>query len=128
MEATNPQRAGFALPVGALLGAAAVLLGAFGAHEMKKVYDATALKTFETGVRYQMYHALALILCRALRALGWRTSAATWLFVVGIALFSGSLYGLALADLKWLGPVTPIGGLAFFAGWLLLAFAPRKPA
>jgi uncharacterized membrane protein YgdD (TMEM256/DUF423 family) len=119
---------GFALPAGALLGSAAVALGAFGAHALKGRYDEAALGTFEVGVRYQMYHALALVLCGALQAIGWRTKLAATLFVAGTALFSGSLYGLALADLRWLGPVTPVGGLAFLAGWVALAFAPRKPA
>lgn len=126
MKAPNHPRAGFALPLGALLGATAVLLGAFGAHAMKDTYDAAALRTFEIGVRYQMYHALALLMCGVLQALGWRTRAAAVLFVAGVALFSGSLYGLALGDLMWLGPVTPIGGLAFMAGWLTLAFACRN--
>ena len=126
MEASNQPRAGFGLPLGALLGATGVLLGAFGAHAMKDTYDAAALRTFEIGVRYQMYHALALVLCGVLHALGYRTKAAAVLFVVGVTLFSGSLYGLALGDLSWLGPVTPIGGLAFMAGWLMLAFAYRK--
>ena len=124
MEASNQPRAGFGLPLGALLGATGVLLGAF--HAMKDTYDAAALRTFEIGVRYQMYHALALVLCGVLHALGYRTKAAAVLFVVGVTLFSGSLYGLALGDLIWLGPVTPIGGLAFMAGWLMLAFAYRK--
>ena len=95
---------------------------------MKSSYDDAALRTFEVGVRYQMYHALALVLCGLLQALGWQTRAAAILFTVGVALFSGSLYGLALAELRWLGPVTPVGGVAFLAGWIALAFAPRKPA
>lgn len=128
MEAPRDRRAGFAVSTGALLGAAAVGLGAFGAHAMKSSYDDAALRTFEVGVRYQMYHALALVLCGLLQALGWQTRAAAILFTVGVALFSGSLYGLALAELRWLGPVTPVGGVAFLAGWIALAFAPRKPA
>jgi len=110
----------------ALLGGLAVGLGAFGAHAMKASYDEVALRTFETGVRYQMYHALALLGCAALQAAGYRTVTAARLFVVGTALFSGSLYGLALLDLRWLGPVTPIGGVAFLAGWVALLFAARK--
>jgi uncharacterized membrane protein YgdD (TMEM256/DUF423 family) len=128
MQATPPRSAGFALPTGALLGGLAVALGAFGAHAMKSSYDEVALRTFEVGVRYQMYHALALVGCGALHALGFRTRVASLLFVVGVLLFSGSLYGLALADLRWLGPVTPIGGVAFLAGWIALAIGVRKRA
>lgn len=118
----------FALTFGALLGGLAVGLGAFGAHAMKSSYDDDALRAFEVGVRYQMFHALALIGCAALQSLGYRTQVAAALFVGGTALFSGSLYGLALLDLRWLGPVTPIGGVAFLAGWGALLFAARKPA
>lgn len=128
MQATPSRSAGFALPVGAVLGALAVALGAFGAHAMKSSYDEAALKTFEVGVRYQMYHALALVGCGVLQALGFRTKAAAMLFVAGVLLFSGSLYGLALADLRWLGPVTPLGGVAFLAGWVALAIGSRKRA
>jgi len=126
MQATTTRGAGFALPAGALLGGLAVALGAFGAHAMKSSYDDDALRVFEVGVRYQMYHALALVGCGVLQALGFRTRAAAWLFVVGVLLFSGSLYGLALADLRWLGPITPIGGVAFLAGWVALAIGSRK--
>ncbi|MFM1871963.1 MAG: hypothetical protein RL398_1385 [Planctomycetota bacterium] len=111
------------LRVAALLGGLAVALGAFAAHGMKAHYEPAQLATFETGVRYQMYHALALGLCAALGAAGWRTGAAAIAFLVGIALFSGSLYGLVWLDAKWLGPVTPLGGVAFLVGWLLLALA-----
>ncbi len=128
MQANDPPSAGFSITAGALLAAAAVALGAFGAHAMKDAYDEGALRTFETGVRYQMYHALALVLCGLLERVGVRARAAATMFAVGVALFSGSLYGLALLDLKWLGPVTPIGGVAFLAGWTLLALAARKRA
>ena len=126
MQANPPRGAGFSLTTGALLGGLAVGLGAFGAHAMKASYDEVALRTFETGVRYQMYHALALLGCGALQAAGYPTRTAALLFVVGTALFSGSLYGLALFELRWLGPVTPIGGVAFLAGWVALLFAARK--
>lgn len=128
MQTSQQQGAGFALSSGALLGGLAVGLGAFGAHAMRDSYDEQALRTFEVGVRYQIYHALALVGCAALHALGYRVRAAAALFVVGVALFSGSLYGLALLDLRWLGPITPIGGVALLAGWIALFFAPRKPA
>lgn len=105
----------------------AVALGAFAAHGMKPHFEPAALQTFETGVRYQMYHALALGLCAALAHGGWRVRLPATCFVAGIALFSGSLYGLVWFDAKWLGPVTPIGGVAFLAGWLaLLAGRPGR--
>jgi uncharacterized membrane protein YgdD (TMEM256/DUF423 family) len=114
----------------ALFGGLAVALGAFGAHAMKAHYDAAALQTFETGVRYQMYHALALGLCGALGATGLRTGLAALLFAAGIVLFSGSLYGLVFLQARWLGPVTPIGGVVLLAGWLLLLLrgAPARAA
>ena len=119
MESTTLVRAG------ALLSGLAVGLGAFGAHSMKAHYDAAALQTFETGVRYQMYHGLGLVLCGLLAERGWRLRGAALCLLGGTALFSGSLYGLVLAGWKWLGPVTPIGGVLFLIGWLLVALAGR---
>lgn len=116
------------LRLGALLGGLAVGLGAFAAHGMKDHYDPAQLQTFETGVRYQMYHGLALGLCAVLAQLGWRIRAAAICFLIGIVLFSGSLYGLVLLDARWLGPVTPIGGVAFLAGWALLLRSQRGAA
>ena len=112
-----------------LLGGLAVALGAFAAHGMKAHFDAAALTTFETGVRYQMYHALALFGCAALQAIGYRTRLAVVMFSLGILLFSGSLYGLVFSERawSWLGPVTPLGGVAFVVGWIALMFA-RRPA
>jgi uncharacterized membrane protein YgdD (TMEM256/DUF423 family) len=85
------------------------------------------LQTFETGVRYHMYHALALFvvafaLTRWQQTAGWST-AAGWLFVVGLILFSGSLYLLAITGVRWLGAITPLGGVAFIAGWVCLVVA-----
>jgi uncharacterized membrane protein YgdD (TMEM256/DUF423 family) len=111
---------------GAIFAGLAVALGAFAAHAMKAYYDADALRTFETGVRYQMFHALALLACGALQARGMATLVASRLFAAGIVLFSGSLYGLALTEAKWLGPVTPIGGVLFLAGWVALAIPSRQ--
>ncbi|MBX3462844.1 MAG: DUF423 domain-containing protein [Planctomycetes bacterium] len=108
------------LRLSAFAGASAVALGAFAAHGMKGAYDVLALQTFETGVRYQMYHALALGLCAALAHAGWRITAPALGFLVGIVLFSGSLYGLVLLEARWLGPVTPVGGVAFVVGWAAL--------
>jgi uncharacterized membrane protein YgdD (TMEM256/DUF423 family) len=112
--------------IGGLSGALAVALGAFGAHALKARLTPELLQTFETGVRYHMYHALALL--AAAYALGrWPDSglgqAAGWAFVAGTLLFSGSLYLLALTGIKWLGAITPLGGAAFVAGWACLALA-----
>jgi uncharacterized membrane protein YgdD (TMEM256/DUF423 family) len=104
----------------ALLG---VGLGAFGAHALADRLTPADLATFETAVRYQMYHALALVGLGALR----RGRPSRWfdragaLFAVGIAIFSGSLYLLVLTGTRWLGAVTPLGGVAFLAGWALFA-------
>jgi uncharacterized membrane protein YgdD (TMEM256/DUF423 family) len=90
--------------------------------------DPTMLATFETGVRYHMYHALALLAVAwaATRWPGGAVNASGWLFVAGIVLFSGSLYALSLSGVRWLGAITPLGGLAFVAGWLCLAWAAWK--
>jgi uncharacterized membrane protein YgdD (TMEM256/DUF423 family) len=114
--------------LGAASGFLGVALGAFAAHALKSRIGAELLVTFETGVRYQMYHALALL------AVGWACTrwpgaaltAGGWLFVAGTLLFSGSLYALSLSGARWLGMITPFGGLAFLAGWLCLAWAAWK--
>ncbi|MGQ9490542.1 MAG: DUF423 domain-containing protein [Anaerolineae bacterium] len=112
--------------LGALSGGLAVALGAFGAHTLKARLAADLLVIFETGVRYQMYHALAL-LAVAWALARWPGSplavAAGWLFVLGTVLFSFSLYLLSLTGLRWLGAITPLGGIAFVAGWVCLALA-----
>ena len=111
----------FAL-AGAVLAFLAVGLGAFGTHALRSRLSPDLLATFETGVRYHMYHALALFACAwaidrwASPQMAW----AGWLFVAGIALFSGSLYLLTLTGARWWGAVTPLGGLAFLAGWVCL--------
>lgn len=116
--------------LGALLGGAAVALGAFGAHALRASLSPRDLEIFETGVRYQMYHALALILVGMLWAYRPQASliAAGWLFAAGIAVFSGSLYLLVITNTRWLGAVTPLGGVAFILGWLLMAWAALRPA
>jgi uncharacterized membrane protein YgdD (TMEM256/DUF423 family) len=114
--------------LGALLAGLAVGLGAFGAHGLRARLPADVLAVFETGVRYQMYHALALIGI-ALAWTRWSTShltAAGFLFLAGIVLFSGSLYLLALTGTRWWGAVTPLGGVAFLAGWIALVLAVRN--
>ena len=112
------------LLAGALSAAVAVMLGAFAAHGLRGRLTPELASTFEVAVRYQMYHALGLL------AVAW--ASARWpggamrgagiLFVAGTVIFSGSLYLLALTGQKWLGAITPLGGLAFIAGWLLLAW------
>jgi uncharacterized membrane protein YgdD (TMEM256/DUF423 family) len=109
--------------LGALFAGLAVAAGAFGAHGLRGRLDADMLAVFETGARYQMYHGLALL------AVAWAVTrwpdgyatAAGWCFVTGIAVFSGSLYALALSGVRVLGAITPLGGVAFLVGWGLLA-------
>ncbi len=111
--------------LGALSGFIAVALGAFAAHGLKSRLAPDMLAIFETGVRYQLYHAFALIAVAWALHAGGQTAAraAGWCFVAGTLVFSGSLYALALSGLRWLGAITPLGGLAFLAGWLLLAWS-----
>jgi uncharacterized membrane protein YgdD (TMEM256/DUF423 family) len=112
------------LLISALSGLTSVALGAFAAHGLRGRLEPTLLAAFQTGVQYQMYHALALLgLAVLLRLMGpssW-LSAAGWLFIAGVVLFSGSLYALALGAPRWLGPITPLGGLCFLLGWAALA-------
>jgi len=112
--------------IAAVNGFLAVAAGAFGAHGLRTMLDASALQTVETGVRYHMYHALAI----GLAALALRAApSARWaaaLFLAGIILFSGSLYALALTGLRGLGMITPFGGLAFLAGWAALGVAALR--
>lgn len=111
--------------LGALSAMLAVAAGAFGAHALHARLSPEYLAVFETAARYQMYHALALL------AVAWVTTRwpgplpiwAGYLFVVGTALFSGSLYALSLTGIRWLGTITPLGGAAFLAGWLCLTLA-----
>ena len=114
--------------LGALSAFVGVAAGAFGAHGLKERLSAEMLAVFETGVRYQMYHAFALVAAAwaAARWPGAWTTGAGWLFVAGTLIFSGSLYALSLTGIRWLGAITPIGGLAFLAGWLCLAAACWK--
>ena len=114
--------------LGALSGLISVAAGAFGAHALRARLTPEYLAVFETGARYQMYHALGLL------AVAWAITRwpgplllwAGWLFLVGSVLFSGSLYTLALSGARWWGAVTPLGGVAFLAGWLCLALAALR--
>ncbi|WP_447987606.1 DUF423 domain-containing protein [Nitrospira sp. Nam74] len=109
--------------LGAVLAGLSVAAGAFGAHSLKGIISVDMLVAFETAVRYQMYHALALLAVgmrqhvpvRGLRVAGW-------CFVAGIVLFSGSLYVVALTSIRWVGAITPLGGIAFLIGWTTLAW------
>ena len=112
--------------VAASIGALDVLLGAFGAHKLKSfLIEMNRLDTFETAVKYQMYHALALLFVGILipaapsKLMIWSGTS----FLIGIVLFSGSLYLLCFTSWRWLGPITPIGGLFLIGGWILLATA-----
>lgn len=115
------------LMLGALSAGLSVAAGAFGAHALRARVEPRLLEVFETGARYQMYHALALlavgwVLSRTPSALG---TAAGWLFVAGTLLFSGSLYAMTFTGIRALGAITPIGGVCFIAGWVCLALAAR---
>jgi uncharacterized membrane protein YgdD (TMEM256/DUF423 family) len=110
---------------GAILAAVAVAAGAFGAHALAARLTPERLATWETAARYHMYHALALVVLGAV-ADRWPApllGAVGWLFVAGIVVFGGTVYALALGAPRWLGAVTPLGGLAFIIGWLLFAVA-----
>ncbi len=110
--------------VGSILAGLGVVFGAFGAHALKASLSPEMLATFETGVRYQMYHALGLL------ALAWAISRwperrlvpAAWLLLAGTVVFSGSLYLLVLTGARWFGAITPFGGVALIAGWALVAW------
>ena len=115
-----------ALQFGSIFGALAIVFGAFGAHALKKILNEEQLKSFETGVKYQMYHAIALLV------VGFNLDASTsnysyivWCFIIGVFLFSFSIYALVISSakgkkMKFLGPITPIGGLLLLLGWILL--------
>lgn len=117
-----------ALIVGALYGFLGVALGAFGAHGLKARLSPELLTVWKTAVEYQFYHALALLLVALLAS--QRPSSllggAGLCFALGVLIFSGSLYAYALSGLRWLGAITPLGGLLFLAGWALLLWAALK--
>lgn len=120
--------------LGAIFGAMSVGMGAFGAHGLRaRVLDGSLeqrlLEVWETAAQYQMYHAIALIFAAWLATQGESSTATTvagWAFVVGVALFSGSLYTMTLTGMRWLGAITPLGGVAFIVGWIALAVAGSK--
>lgn len=113
--------------IAAILAGLSVAAGAFGAHALRARLEPDLLQVFETGARYQMYHAIGLFVCAWLISSGpsiWAERAG-WAFIIGTVLFSGSLYALALTGVRVLGAVTPFGGVAFLAGWVMLAIAAR---
>jgi uncharacterized membrane protein YgdD (TMEM256/DUF423 family) len=116
--------------LGALNAGLCVILGAFAAHKLKTMIDASALVTFQTGVQYHFYHSFALIMLGLvmlqLGSLSGSFRYAGIAFIFGIVLFSGSLYGLSLGGWKFLGPVTPLGGLSFIIAWLLMGIGVFK--
>ncbi len=118
----------FFLSIGAILGGLSVASGAFASHALREKISDRSLEIFETAARYQMYHALALLLVALLLSIYQQSEPPTllasgWLFIIGIALFSGSLYALSLTNVKILGAIAPLGGAALIAGWGALAFA-----
>lgn len=122
------------LQIGAIVLALAVILGAFAAHGLEAQLTNEQLETFNTGVRYQFYHGFGILITGVLLLLQPIKSLrlVAWLFLVGILLFSGSIYLLACKDLigmqnwKWLGPITPLGGTLFIAGWVIFLFGVRQ--
>lgn len=128
MTAESVQTAGsdvlrLPLVAGAFLALVAVMAGAFGAHGLRNLVSERGLEVFQTAVTYQMYHSIGLVLLALLAAQGLSRKLLAWsagFFLAGILLFSGSLYLLVLTDLRWIGPITPIGGLCFMVGWALV--------
>ncbi|MEX0806691.1 MAG: DUF423 domain-containing protein [Candidatus Binatia bacterium] len=118
----------FFFTAGSLIAFLGVALGAFAAHGLKSRLTPDMLEIFETGVRYQMYHAFGLF------AVAWASShwpesnvnAAGWCFIIGIIVFSGSLYVLSLTGVRWLGAITPLGGVAFLIGWAILVWTAGR--
>ncbi|RBW49404.1 DUF423 domain-containing protein [Marinobacter sp. F3R11] len=119
------------LPIvmGAFFALTAVMAGAFGAHGLRNLVSERSLEVFQTAVTYQMYHAIALILVALLSGFGLSRQLLGWaggFFLAGILLFSGSLYTLVLTDIRWIGPITPLGGVCFMIGWALLLTAGMR--
>lgn len=114
------------LVLGGGLALLAVMAGAFGAHGLRSLVSERGLEVFQTAVTYQMYHSLALVLVAVLVGQGLSARLLCWasgFFLAGILLFSGSLYLLVLTDIRWIGPITPLGGTCFMVGWALIIAA-----
>jgi uncharacterized membrane protein YgdD (TMEM256/DUF423 family) len=118
------------LLIGAILAGSGVAAGAFGAHALKEILDAPMLQVFETATRYVMYHdfGLCIVSLAIDRFPEQGLEKSGWFFIAGILLFSGSLYVVSLAGIRWMGAVTPIGGLAFIIGWVLLGWGVWRAA
>lgn len=116
------------ISAGAIILALAVAIGAFGAHTLESVLTADQLQTYNTGVEYHFYHALGLLLVGivSLHAPSKQLKWSALLLGLGIILFSGSLYVLAVSGIRWIGAITPVGGISFIAGWVMLFVAIRK--
>jgi uncharacterized membrane protein YgdD (TMEM256/DUF423 family) len=117
--------------IAGIFGLLAVVIGAFGAHGLKNRLAPDLMSAYQTGVQYHFYHALALLACGILMRTGIDNSAmriSGYAFIAGIILFSGSLYVLAVTGLRWLGAITPLGGVAFIAGWLFLILGVLRSA
>ncbi len=130
VQANRPGCLNLPAVLGASLALLGVMAGAFGAHGLRALVSERGLEVFQTAVTYQMYHAIALVLVALLPLAGGSRrllAAAAGFFLVGILLFSGSLYLLVLAEWRWLGPVTPLGGLCLMVGWALLVAAMVVP-
>lgn len=129
----NPEHLPPARPInliftGALLCLLSVALGAFGAHLLKGVIEEARLGTWETAVRYQFFHSIGILIAGIWYHISHRGKAviAGYWFLLGLVLFSGSLYALVLTDIRWLGAVTPIGGVSFMIGWGYLAWSGKR--
>jgi uncharacterized membrane protein YgdD (TMEM256/DUF423 family) len=112
--------------VAGILGFLAVALGAFGSHGLRSRVDARSLEVWQTAVQYHLAHTLAILLVAILAAALPAVRKTAWLFVAGIAVFSGSLYLMVLTGTRWLGAITPIGGVLFLLGWAWLAWTPTR--
>lgn len=117
----------FFISIAAVMAGLSVASGAFASHALKDKLSEKALEIFETGSKYQMYHALALLMVglflTRIEVTPTLLNAAGWAFIIGVVLFSGSLYALSLSGIKWLGAITPLGGIAFLVGWACFAIA-----
>lgn len=120
MSALRSRTAGIVL---AILGASAVGLGAFGAHALRGTLSPMQMEIWHTAVQYHFWHTLAFAVAAMMPARGWPARSATWLLGVGVVLFCGSLYALALGAPDWTGAITPFGGVCFILGWIALGIA-----
>ncbi len=129
MDHRRQAEVGHGLILAGVVGLLAVLAGAFGAHVLRHSLDARYYEVYQTGATYQMYHGLVLLGVACAQAAGLESAwlrRSQWFLVVGICLFSGSLYALALSGWKWLGAITPFGGVSLVVGWGCLAWTGRE--